>query len=58
MMVCRLHQAIIWTNADFFGNKFQWNFNQNTTIFIEENKFETVVCKLAAIFYFYLASMC
>ena len=31
------------------GNKFQWNFNQNTTFFIEENGFEYVVWKLTAI---------
>ena len=29
------------------GNKFQWNFNQNTNIFIEENEFECVFCKLS-----------
>ena len=29
------------------GNKFQWNFNQNTNIFIEENDFESVVCQLS-----------
>ena len=31
------------------GNKFQWNFHQNTTIFIQENAFENVVCKMASI---------
>ena len=35
-----------WTLA----NTFQWKFNQNTTIFIEENAFENVVWKMAAIF--------
>ena len=30
-------------------NKFQWNFNQNSYIFIEENAFENIVCKMAAI---------
>ena len=29
------------------GNKFQWNFNQNTTVFLEENWFENVVCEMA-----------
>ena len=27
------------------GNKFQWNLNQNTAIFIQENEFENIVCK-------------
>ena len=30
-------------------NKHKWNFNQNRTIFIQENAFENIVCKLAAI---------
>ena len=30
-------------------NKFQWNFNQNSYIFIQENAFEKVVWKMAAI---------
>ena len=30
-------------------NKFQWNFNRNSYIFIHENAFEKVVCKMAAI---------
>ena len=34
-----------WTRA----NVFQWNFNQNTTIFIEECAYENVVCKISAI---------
>ena len=33
-----------WT----LGNKFQWNFYQNATIFIQENAFENVVWKMAA----------
>ena len=41
-------QAIIWTNAGI-RNKFQWNFNQNYNIFIQENAFENVVWKTAAI---------
>ena len=31
------------------GNLFQWNFNQNTTIFIQENVFQNVVWKMVAI---------
>ena len=27
------------------GNKFQWNLNQNSVIFIQENAFEIVVCQ-------------
>ena len=34
-----------WT----LGNIFQWNRNQNTTIFIQENAFENVVWKMTAI---------
>ena len=34
-----------WTNR----NKLQWNFNQNHNIFIQENAFENVVWKTAAI---------
>ena len=31
-------------------NKLQWNFNHNSYIFIDENAFENVVWKMAAIF--------
>ena len=31
------------------GNKFQWNLNRNLCIFIQENAFENIVCKIAAI---------
>ena len=31
------------------GNKFQWNLNQNNTIFIQKNRLEYVVCKMSAI---------
>ena len=34
-----------WT----LGNKLQWNFNQNLNIFIQENAFENVIWKMAAI---------
>ena len=30
-------------------NKLQWNFNQNATIFTQENASQTVVCKMVAI---------
>ena len=30
-------------------NKLQWNLNQNSNIFIQENVFESVVCEMAAI---------
>ena len=30
-----------WT----FRNKLQWNFNRNSSIFIQENAFESVVCE-------------
>ena len=47
------HQAIIWAQyrliVDWtFGIKLQSNWNQNTN-FIDENKFEKVPCKMAAI---------
>ena len=32
-------------------NKLQWNLNQNTQIFIQENAFENVVCIMAAILF-------
>ena len=32
-------------------NKLQWNFKQNSYIFIQENAFENVVWKMAAIFF-------
>ena len=34
-----------------FMNKFQWNLNQNANIFIQENTFQNVVCKMFAILY-------
>ena len=30
-------------------HKIQWNFNQNESIFIQENAFEKIVCEIAAI---------
>ena len=32
-----------------FGNKFMWNLNQNTKVFIKENVFGNDVCKMGAI---------
>ena len=31
------------------GTKLQWNFNQNTKLFIHENAFQNIVYKMAAI---------
>ena len=54
-MACRLFGAkplsnqcwaiINWTPR----NKLQWNFNQNTKLFIHENACENIVCEMAAI---------
>ena len=30
-------------------HKFQWNFNQNSSIFIPENALENAVCEMASI---------
>ena len=56
-MACRMVSAKPLYNQilDFFigplRNKLQWNFNRNSYIFIPENAFENVVCKMAAIFF-------
>ena len=47
-------QAIIWTNAGIsligtLGTNFSEFFYRNSYIFIQENAFENVVCKMAAI---------
>ena len=48
-------QAIILTNAGIMliwtllRNKFLWNINRNSYIFIQENAFENVVCEMASI---------
>ena len=34
-----------WT----FGNKFQWNSNQNTTISVQEYEFENYICEVSSI---------
>ena len=43
------HRAVVWINIGLFsiGNIFQRNWNQNTTIFVDENDFENVVCKMS-----------
>ena len=43
---------VYWT----LRNKFQWNFNRNSKIFIQENAFESAVCKIYG--NFASASMC
>ena len=44
-------QAIIWNNAGILSirNKLQWNFNQNSDIFFQENALESVVCEMVSI---------
>ena len=39
----------LWIDYYHYWNKFQWNLNQNIIIFIQENAFENVVCKMAPI---------
>ena len=45
-------QAIIYMNQWWFivnwthRNKFQWNFDKNLQIFIQENEFQNVSCKI------------
>ena len=40
------HWVIVnWT----LGKKLQWNFNQNTKLFIHENAYENIVCEMAPI---------
>ena len=55
IMACRLLVPSHYLDQCWFivnqhlRNKFQWNFNQNKAVFIRENKFEKVVCKMATI---------
>ena len=47
-------QAIIWNNAgllliESLGTNFQWNFNRNSNIFIQENALEHVVSEMTSI---------
>ena len=55
IMACRLFSAkplskpmlgYCWLDS---GIKLQWNFNQNTKLFIHENASEKIVCKMGAI---------
>ena len=41
----QLWHIVNWT----LGNKFQWNLNQYTIIFMQENAFDIVVCEMMAI---------
>ena len=43
-----LNQCLIIVNWTL-RNKLQWNFNQNTKLFIHENTSENIVCEMAAI---------
>ena len=44
------HYLNQWWNINWtLRNKFQWNFNRNSCIFIQENALENVVWKMAAI---------
>ena len=52
---CGLYLAIIWTKAGILligslGKKLQWNLNRNSYILSQENTFENVIWKMAAIF--------
>ena len=46
-------QVITWTNAGILLmgplGTLQWHFNRNCNIFIQENAFESIVCKMTAI---------
>ena len=46
-----LHQCWLIVSWRSILIKFQWNLNYYKTIFIQENKFEIVVCKMTAIFH-------
>ena len=43
-----LNQCWVIVNCTL-RNKFQWNFNQNTKLFIHEKASENIVCKMTAI---------
>ena len=46
------HQSFTLTNVYLtLWSIFQWNFIRNWNIFIQENAFENVVCKMAAILF-------
>ena len=42
-------QAIILTNAGLLSIALQWNFYQNTKLFIHENASENIICEMEAI---------
>ena len=49
-----MRQAVTWTSADLLlieplGRNFSENLDRDSNIFIEENKFENVVCEVTAI---------
>ena len=49
-MACRLFDTkpLWWRIINSpIGSKFQWNLNQNTMIFILENEFKNIVCKMS-----------
>ena len=46
-VIIRINVGIVLIEP--FGNKFNWNLNQNLYIFIQENAFENIVSKIAAI---------
>ena len=48
LTACRMKQCCVIVNWTL-KNKLHWNSNQNTTLFVEENAFENVVCEMAAI---------
>ena len=49
-MACRLFDAKPWIIVNWtLWNKLQWNFSQNTKLFILENASENVICEKAAI---------
>ena len=72
VMVCRLFDASRYQNHSWIivywnlGNKFQLNFDEEKTIFMQENGIENVICKMAVIFshtqishtMFYMGSSC
>ena len=54
----RKYASVIWPSlvkimacrpVGVLGNKLQWNFNLNSNVFFQENAFEDVVWKMAAI---------
>ena len=58
LMACRLFGAkpiskptvVFFVNCTI-RNKLQWNFNQNTKLFIHENAYENIVCEMAPILF-------